>query len=70
MHDETEQVIITPRDRVLRAWQNSTELVRDFRLYAKELADNEPEIADVFQKFAEEECVHASRFRDILRKYV
>ena len=68
MHNETEQVTITARDRVLRAWQNSTELVRDFRLYAKELSD-QPEVADVFQRFAEEECVHASRFRDILRKY-
>lgn len=68
MHNETEQVTITARDRVLRAWQNSTELVRDFQLYAKELADK-PELAEVFHRFAEEECVHASRFRDILREY-
>ncbi len=68
MQHETEQVIITPRDRVLRAWQNSTELVRDFRLYAKELAD-QPELAAVFHQCAEDECVHAARFRDILRQY-
>ena len=27
---------ITNRDHVLRAWQNSTELVRDYQVYAHE----------------------------------
>jgi len=68
MKHETETVQFTNRDRVLRAWQNSMELVRDFQLYARELED-EPETAAVFREFAEDECVHASRFRDILRQY-
>ena len=33
---------ITNRDHVLRAWQNSTELVRDYQAYAHELEDKGP----------------------------
>ena len=31
---------ITNRDHVLRAWQNSTELVRDYQAYAHELEED------------------------------
>ena len=34
------KIVITTRDRVLRAWQNSTELVRDFESYAKETSED------------------------------
>ena len=44
------KIVITTRDRVLRAWQNSTELVRDFENYAKETSDDKT-AAEMFQKF-------------------
>ena len=61
-------VQITTRDRVMRAWQNSMELTRDFEMYSKEIHDDH-ETARLFAEFAEEECVHAARFREILHKY-
>lgn len=51
---------ITTRDRVLRAWQNSTELVRDFQTYSHEISDHK-QIADLFAQFAEDEAVHAAQ---------
>lgn len=57
-------VEITTRDRVLRAWENSMELTRDFAMYSKEV--NDAKVADVFAKFAEEEGVHAAKLRDLL----
>ncbi len=47
MNDKCE-VNITTRDRVLRAWENSMELVRDFKSYSEEIKDD-PYIADMFQ---------------------
>ncbi len=61
-------IIVSTRDRVMRAWENSMELTRDFEMYSKEIHDA-PEVAKVFADFAEEECVHAARFREILHKY-
>ena len=60
-------VHITSRDRLMRAWQNSMELVRDYQFYADETA-NHPEITAVFREFAEDEAVHAARFRELLLK--
>ena len=59
---------ISTRDRVLRAWQNSMELTRDFEMYSKEIHDDR-DVARLFAEFAEDECVHAARFREILHKY-
>ncbi len=60
---------ITNRDHVLRAWQNSTELVRDYQAYAHELeADNE-ELSKLFSAFAEDEAAHAAKLLDVLRGY-
>ncbi|WOC31629.1 MULTISPECIES: rubrerythrin [Caproicibacterium] len=61
-------ISITTHDRLLRAWENSMELVRDFESYAKEITDD-PKTADVFAKFAEDEGQHASRLREILHQY-
>ena len=36
---------ITNRDHVLRAWQNSTELVRDYQAYAHELEEDSSALA-------------------------
>ena len=59
-------VHITTRDRVLRAWQNTMELIRDFQLYAKEISD--PTISDLFSRFAEDEGHHAAAFHDVLKE--
>ena len=59
-----EPIHITTRDRVLRAWQNTMELIRDFQLYAKEV--EEPALSDLFSRFAEEEGHHAASFHDWL----
>lgn len=39
---------ITNRDHVLRAWQNSTELVRDYQAYAHELEEDSSALANCF----------------------
>lgn len=60
---------ITNRDRVLRAWQNSTELVRDYQAYAQEIEEDDKELAKLFFEFADDEAVHAAKLLDLLRGY-
>ena len=57
---------ISTRDRVMRAWQNSMEAVRDYQLYAKEISD--PHVSDLFSRCAEAEGKQAAAFHDILQK--
>ncbi len=59
------EVNITTRDKLLRAWQNSMETVRDFETYSKEIADDN-QARDIFREYAEEEAVHAAKFREML----
>ena len=59
---------VSTRDMVLRGWQNSTELVRDFQNYARQI-DGDDEIADMFAGFAEDEAMHASQLLKYLRNY-
>lgn len=59
------EVKITTRDRLLRAWENSMQLVREFKVCEKEIEDNE-QASKMFGKFAEEEGVHASKFKAML----
>ncbi|MBE6032831.1 MAG: rubrerythrin [Clostridiales bacterium] len=66
--EEKNQITRTTRDRILRAWDNSMELVRDFEFYARETEDDQ-EAARVFEIFAEEEAMHAARFHSLLKKY-
>lgn len=61
------EIKITTRDRILRAWENSMELVRDFETYAKEIKDDAA-AAEVFASFAVDEGVHASKFREMLHE--
>lgn len=61
-------VKITTYDKLLRAWQNSMELARDFEIYSKEVEDNE-KVKEALSEFAEEECLHAARFRELLLEY-
>lgn len=60
---------ITNRDHVLRAWQNSTELVRDYQAYAHELEEDNKELAKLFSELAEDEAAHATALLDVLRGY-
>ncbi|NLG89669.1 MAG: rubrerythrin [Clostridiaceae bacterium] len=63
---EHADIKITSYDRLLRAWENSMELTRDFEVYSKEVDDDE--LKKVFKKFAEEEGMHAAKFRELLVK--
>lgn len=58
-------VKITERDRLMKAWENSMELVRDFEIYSKEIHTNH-DMAVVFARFAEDEGHHAAKFRELL----
>ena len=60
---------ITNRDHVLRAWQNSTELVRAYQAYAHEIEEDNKELAKLFSEFADDEAVHAAKLLDLLRGY-
>lgn len=59
--------IISNRDRVLRAWENSTELVRDYKAYAEEMKEDE-QLSELFLEFAKDEAYHASTLLDILQE--
>ena len=50
----------------MRAWENSMELVRDYRFYAREIKNES--LSGLFEEFAEDECRHAAKFNDILQK--
>lgn len=67
-HKNKYGVKITTRDRLLRAWQNSTELTRDFELYSKEI-DNDERTSVMFANFARDEALHAAKLLDILHDY-
>lgn len=61
------QIEPTTYDRLMRAWENSMELVRDFEMYSKKI-ENE-EVRMLFKKFAEDEGLHASKLREMLNNY-
>lgn len=56
---------ISTRDRVLRAWQNSMEAVRDYKSYAEEVSD--PAISALFDRCAEAEGRQAAAFHELLQ---
>lgn len=58
------EVVITTRDKLMRAWENSKELVRDFEVHSKEIEDEN--IKKVFKEFAEDEGLHAAKLRELL----
>lgn len=59
---------ITTRDRLMRAWQNSTELTRDFEMYSKQIEDDE-RVSVMFSNFARDEALHAAKLLGILHDY-
>lgn len=60
---------ITDRDHVLRAWQNTTELVRDYQACAHEMEAGDQDLARLFAGFAEDEAAHAAKLLERLRTY-
>lgn len=68
-YDETNEneIMITTYDRILRLWQNSMEMVRDFEMNSKRI--EEDNIKEEFKKFAEDEGMHATRLREMLLQY-
>jgi hypothetical protein len=58
------EIEYTTYDRILRAWENSMELVRDFEMYSKRIEDDE--IKQVFKRFAEDEGMHAHKLRELI----
>lgn len=65
--DSKNEIEITTYDRLLRAWENSMEMVRDFEMYSKRIEDNK--VKDMFKQFAEDEGMHASQLRQVLLQY-
>ncbi|MDF2524453.1 MAG: rubrerythrin [Clostridiales bacterium] len=61
------EVEITTYDRLLRAWENSMEMVRDYEMYSKRIEDNK--VKEVFKQFAEDEGIHATTLREMLLEY-
>ena len=61
------EVNITTYDRLLRSWENSMELVRDYEMYSKRI--EEEDVKNIFKQFAEDEGMHATKLREILLKY-
>lgn len=51
----------------MRAWENSMELVRDYRDYIGEVSDDQ-ELTELFRRMAKEEAEHASALKDVLHK--
>lgn len=66
--DAKYKIEITTRDRLLRAWQNSMELVRDLETYAKDAAGDQ-KAAALFADCAEGQCRQASQLLEMLHDY-
>ncbi len=62
------RISTTVRDRLLRAWENSMEMAKEFESYADEYS-GEPQYRDVFKKYAVEEAEHATALKDLLHAY-
>lgn len=68
MHENNE-IKITTYDRLLRAWESSMELTRDFEMYSKRIDEDNEEVKQVFKQFAEDEGHHASKLHSLLLEY-
>ncbi|MCI8341879.1 MAG: rubrerythrin [Firmicutes bacterium] len=55
----------TTYDRLLKSWENSMEMTREYSIYSKD-KENDPKVREVFAEFAKDEGVHASRLRDLI----
>lgn len=59
---------VDTRDRVLRAWENSIQLTRDFKIFAKQIEKPCRE-KELFERFAVDEGEHAAAFLELLQGY-
>jgi len=59
--------MMSARDCLQRAWNNTMELVRDFEMYSKRIDDGE--VAETFKKMAEEQGVMAHDLRELYNRY-
>ncbi len=57
---------VTVHDRLMRAWENSMELTRDFEMYSKRMPKGK--LSEMFKEFAEDEAIHASKIKKLLEK--
>ena len=62
------RIEFTVRDRLLRAWENSMEMARDFEGYSHEYNANS-EYSRAFAKYAVDEARHAAELKDMLHEY-
>ncbi len=62
------EVKIGTRDRLLRAWENSMQLVKEFKT-CESLIDDCDDAKRMFSKFAEDEGKHAAEFKAVLLDY-
>ena len=60
---------ITKRDRVLRAWQVSTGLVREYQEYAREIENEDKELSKTFAQLSENEAHHSAVLLNALQSY-
>lgn len=64
---EKHDLTITPRDRLMYAWEASMGLVRAYRSYAAETAEDAA-ASELFDELAERECENASRLHQLLKE--
>ncbi|MBR2338252.1 MAG: hypothetical protein IKA63_02160 [Clostridia bacterium] len=64
---EKHDLTITPRDRMMYAWEVSMGLVRAYRAYAAETAEDAA-ASHLFEELAERECENASRLHQLLHE--
>ncbi len=59
---------ITKRDRILRGWQVSTGLVREYMEYAREIENEDVELSKLFASLSETEAQISAKLLEILKK--
>ena len=64
---EKHDLHITPRDRLMQAWEIEMALVRAYQRFADEITDDKP-ASRLFSRLAEQECENASRLLDLLHE--
>jgi hypothetical protein len=65
------EVRVTTYDKLMRAWQNSMEMAREFRVHSQEMKESREDgkAGQIFAEFAETEGLHAARLRDLLLEH-
>ncbi|MGI6497458.1 MAG: rubrerythrin [Oscillospiraceae bacterium] len=65
------EVRITTYDKLMRAWQNSMEMAREFRVHSQEMKEDheDKEISHMLAEFAVTEGLHAAKLRNLLLEH-